>query len=171
MGISYPPHKVTPEAARDNATRAPGLSGMLSWRPNGEGETAMAEIERTSVRTSAETYVIEAEAVRLGPDVLVYIWGGERPHIGAVAAAQPRPSLADPDKISATASVLTYVGHKEDLVAREVAQTLAALLNTNIVVTAGIHWDGLSADGVGIVVERCREITAKLGDALRGKVV
>lgn len=129
----------------------------------------MTEIKHISVRTSAETYVIEAEAVRLGADVLVYIWGGERPHIGAVAAAQPRPSLADPDKTSATASVLTYVGHKEDQVAREAALALAARLNTNVVVTAGIHWDGLGADGVGIIVERCREITAKLTDALRGK--
>ncbi|MEE8334317.1 MAG: hypothetical protein V3R85_10745 [Alphaproteobacteria bacterium] len=129
----------------------------------------MKTIERTSVRTAAETYAVEAEAVRLGADVLVYIWGGERPHIGAVAAAQPRPSLADPDKTSATASVLTYVGHKEDQVARETALALAARLNTNVVVSAGIHWDGLSADGVGIIVDRCREITAKLTDALHGE--
>lgn len=127
----------------------------------------MTERERVSVRTSAETYVIEAEAVRLGADVLVYIWGGERPHIGAVAAAQPRPSLADPDQTSATASVLTYVGHKEDQVARETALALAARLNTNVVVTAGIHWDGLPADGVEIIVERCHELTARLVDALR----
>ena len=61
-------------------------------------------IERTTVRTTAKTYLVEAEAVRIGPDVLVYIWGGERPHIGSVAAAQPRPSLAVPDLKSATAS-------------------------------------------------------------------
>jgi len=130
----------------------------------------MTAIERTSVRTSAKTYVIKAEAVRLGADVLVYIWGGEKPHIGAVAAAQPRPSLADPNKTSATASVLTYVGHKEDQVAREAALALAARLNANVVVTAGIHWDGLAADGIGIIAERCREITAKLSTALRGRL-
>jgi len=122
--------------------------------------------ERLSVRTAEADYVVEAEAVRIGPDILVYVWGGERPHIGAVAAAQPRPSLADPAVTSATASVLAYVGHKEDDVAKRMAEAIAARLNANTVVTAGIHWDNLPADGVRIVVERCREITDRLIEGL-----
>lgn len=122
--------------------------------------------KRTSVRTLESDYVVEAEAVRIGPDILVYVWGGERPHIGAVAAAQPRPSLADPDKNSATASVLSYVGHKEDGVAKEMAEAISARFDTNAVVTAGIHWDDLPADGIRIVIDRCREITDKVIEAL-----
>ena len=62
------------------------------------------------------------------------------PHsIGAVAAAQPRPSLADPMRTSATASVFAYVGHKEDDLAKHAAETLAAALGTRVVVSAGIH--------------------------------
>lgn len=122
--------------------------------------------ERISVRSTGSSLLVEAEAVRIGPDVLVYIWGGERPHIGSVAAAQPRPSLADPDKRSATASVLCYVGHKEDTVAKETAEALAAALDTNVVVTAGIHWDDLPPDGVGAVVAGCREIAGKLKERL-----
>ncbi len=122
--------------------------------------------KRISVRTPEPDYVVEAEAVRIGPDILVYVWGGERPHIGAVAAAQPRPSLADPSKTSATASVLSYVGHKEDGVAKEMAEAISARFKTNAVVTAGIHWDDLPADGIQIIVDRCREITRKVIDAL-----
>ncbi len=124
--------------------------------------------ERISVRSSATTHTVEAEAVRIGGDVLVYIWGGEKPHIGSVAAAQPRPSLADPNKLSATASVLSYVGHKEDKVAKETAETLAAALDTNVVVTAGIHWDDLPPDGIADVVAGCREIAHKLIEKLAG---
>ena len=123
-------------------------------------------VKRVSVRTAEPDYVVEAEAVRIGPDILVYIWGGERPHIGAVAAAQPRPSLTDPSKTSATASVLSYVGHKEDGVAKEMAEAISARFKTNAVVTAGIHWDDLPADGIQIIVDRCREITGKVIDAL-----
>ncbi len=122
--------------------------------------------ERVHVSTSGPTYVVEAEAVRIGGDVLVWIWGGERPHIGAVAAAQPRPSLADAARTSATASVLTYLGHKEDTVAKAAAEALAAALDTNVVVTAGIHWDDLGADGVAAIFDRCEEIVAKLKCAL-----
>ena len=114
------------------------------------------QLKRLSVQTSESSYLVEAEAVRIGDDVLIYVWGGERPHIRAVAAAQPRPSLLDPDKTSATASVLSYVGHKEDAVAKETAEALAAALNTKVVVTAGIHWDELPPDGIDAVVTRCK---------------
>ena len=122
--------------------------------------------KRISVRTAEPDYVLEAEAVRIGPDILVYVWGGDRPHLGAVAAAQPRPSLADPDRTSATASVLSYVGHKEDGVAKEMAEALSARFKTNTVVTAGIHWDELSTEAIQIIMGRCREITQKVIDDL-----
>lgn len=124
------------------------------------------DTKHLSVRTQGPDYVVEAEAVRVGPDILVYVWGGERPHIGAVAAAQPRPSLADPSKTSATASVLSYVGHKEDGVAKEMAEAISARFNTNAVVTAGIHWDNLPPDGIQIIVDRCREILGQVIDGL-----
>lgn len=124
------------------------------------------DTKHLSVRTQGPDYVVEAEAVRIGPDILVYVWGGERPHIGAVAAAQPRPSLADPSKTSATASVLSYVGHKEDGVAKEMAEAISARFNTNAVVTAGIHWDNLPSDGIQIIVDRCREILGQVIDGL-----
>jgi len=122
--------------------------------------------ENIAVRTMEPDYVVEAKAVRIGPDILVYVWGGERPHIGAVAAAQPRPSLADPNKTSATASVLSYIGHKEDGIAKEMAEAISSRFKTNVVVTAGIHWDDLPSDGIQIIIDRCREITGKVLDGL-----
>src|SRR5262245_28791326 len=91
------------------------------------------------VATQTGVYDIEASAVWIGSDLLVSIWGGDRPHIGSVAAAQPRPSLKDPEATSATASVLTYLGHKDDVTAKFVAEALAGAFGTNVVVTAGIH--------------------------------
>ncbi len=128
--------------------------------------------ERISVTTPEPDYVVEAEAVRIGPDILVSVWGGERPHIGAVAAAQPRPSLADPNKTSATASVLSYVGHKEDGIAKEMGLAISARFKTNAVVTVGIHWDDLPAADIQIIGDRCREITDLLIAALeRGEAL
>ncbi|MDH3239515.1 MAG: hypothetical protein OEO83_02500 [Alphaproteobacteria bacterium] len=124
-------------------------------------------VQRIAFRTPEPDYVVEAEAVRIGPDILVYVWGGERPHIGAAAAAQPRPSLADPSKTSATASVLSYVGHKEDDLTKEMAEAISARCKTNVVVTAGIHWDELSSGGIEVVVDRCREITEMVIDAIQ----
>src|SRR5664279_5784419 len=105
-------------------------------------------VRRVAVRTAGAAWIVEAEATLIGGDVLVAIWGGGRPHIGAVAAASSRSSLADPAKTSATSSVLTYPGHKEDIVVKMAAEALSAALGTNVVVTAGLHWDDLPPGAV-----------------------
>jgi len=108
------------------------------------------------VRTNEGTYDLEASVRLIGQDLLVAIWGGEKPHIGAVAAAQPRPSLKDPEITSATASVICLPGHKEDELAKAVSEILAAALNTPVVVTAGIHWDNISEEGIQKVIENSK---------------
>jgi len=118
------------------------------------------------VKTDAGRYNLEATAVWIGPDLLVYIWGGEAPHIGAVAMAQPRPRLADPSVTSSTASVFTYVGHNEDLLAKQTAEALSAALQAKVVVTAGIHWDGLDQAGIETVVANSKALLGLLLERL-----
>lgn len=96
-------------------------------------------------------FLVEAMVQRLGGDLLVSIWGGAA-HIGAVAMAQSRPSIANPALLSATASVFCYVGHKEDEVVKTVSERLAAELGTKVVVVAGLHWDQLEPSGIDQVM-------------------
>ena len=119
-------------------------------------------LKKIKAQSKGRTRKVRAEAVWIGEDLLVYIWGGEKPHIGAAAMAQPRPSLADPSVISATASVFTYVGHKEDDLAKHAAETLSAALERKVVVTAGIHWDALDAAGIAEVKKNCAQLIADL---------
>jgi len=114
-----------------------------------------------SVQTDEDSYNLSASIRLIGEDVLVAIWGGEKPHIGAVAVAQPRPSLKDPEVTSATASVICFVGHKEDELAKASAEILAAALNTPVVVTAGIHWDNLDPKGIRRIIQNS-EILVKM---------
>ena len=112
----------------------------------------MDSVEFT-INTSKGEYDLSASVRQIGQDLLVAIWGGEKPHIGAVAMAQPRPSLKDPEVTSSTASVFSYVGHKEEELAKAAAEILAAAIKTNVVVTAGIHWDDLSPEGIQRVIK------------------
>lgn len=105
------------------------------------------------VETTTGSFDLEANVQWLGEDLLVAIWGGERPHIGAVSVAQSRPSLKNPANLSATASVFCFPGHKEDELAKAASEVLAATLNTRVVVTAGIHWDNLSKKGIDKAIE------------------
>ena len=77
----------------------------------------------------------------LGRDLAVTLAGGDQPHIGAVAVSQPRPSLAEGGGPSASTSVITLLGHKEDDLARSIAARLAAHTGAVVSVACGIHLD------------------------------
>ena len=109
-------------------------------------------ISEFTLSTQQGSFDLSASVRLIGEDLLVAIWGGEKPHIGAVAMAQPRPSLKNPATTSATASVFCYVGHKEDQLAKAAAEVLAAALNTRVVVTAGIHWDNIKKEEIQRVI-------------------
>lgn len=97
-------------------------------------------------RMSIETTVLD-----MGKDLCIIICGGEVPHLGAVAVAQARPSLKDPAQRSASTSVLTLPGHKEDEIVRTVAQCFAGATGRNTVVCCGIHVDDITADELKFV--------------------
>lgn len=71
--------------------------------------------------------------------VIVCVLGGEKPHVGAVAIGVPRPSLRDPSATSATSSVFTLIGHKDDEIARPFAEKFAKRTGQPAVVVAGVH--------------------------------
>ncbi len=109
-------------------------------------------------------YRIQLQAVSIGADLVVMVWGGTQPHVGAVAVSIPRPSLADPRVTSATTSVYALVGHKEDDLAKTMAQKVASTLQRKTVMTVGIHVEKISAEGIEIVKSNCRQaITNLLG--------
>lgn len=116
----------------------------------------MSEISRTSGRIT-----VRMRSIRMGRDLCIAIYGGDREHIGAVALALSRPSLDDPGRVSATASVLAAGGHKEDLLARRVALELAAGLDAAVSVSCGIHLDNASSEEIREVQRLVDEMTAE----------
>jgi hypothetical protein len=111
-----------------------------------------------TAKTDTEAYNVEAFVKKIGEDLLVVIWGGERPHIGAVAVAQSRPSLQHPKLTSATASVFCYPGHKDDIIAKEAAERISSALNRNVTVAAGMHWEGINEEGIKVAITNSREL-------------
>jgi hypothetical protein len=89
--------------------------------------------------TMVAGFPLRLRPMSMGEDICLLLSGGDAEHIGAVAVAQPRPSLADPARTSATASVIALPGHNEDLLARELALKVAGSLNVNVCVVCGIH--------------------------------
>lgn len=122
-----------------------------------------------ALSTSAPRLNLDARWLWAGEDLLVLVTGGQRPHLGAVAMAAPRPSLADPETTSATASVFCYPGHKEDELAKALALRLASGLGVKVTVAAGAHWDDLSGDDIAQVRANALELEDLLLPALRAE--
>ena len=111
-------------------------------------------------------YPLHSLSLLVGEDLVTCIWGGTQPHIGAVAIALPRPSIADPNVVSSTSSVFTVLGHKEDELVKMVSERLSARLQKNVVVTAGVHWDHLEEDAITEILDNCRALAEKVADVI-----
>ncbi|HOR00878.1 MAG TPA: hypothetical protein PLJ35_18850 [Anaerolineae bacterium] len=98
-------------------------------------------------------YWVEGTAIATGAGVTIHLSGGDRPHVGAVALGVPRPSLRDPARSSATVSVLTLTGHRDDELARPLAQLAAARLRQPVVVVVGVHVDGATPEDIARLSE------------------
>lgn len=119
-------------------------------------------MKRFLVDISKGRFKIHGVVQEVGQDILVSIWGGTRPHIGAVGMAIPRPSLSNPEKWSATSSNFTFVGHKEDILTKKISEKLASRLRKNVVVTAGVHWDSITPQEIKII----ENLAEKLSDRI-----
>lgn len=103
---------------------------------------------------SFATLTIEVE--RVGGDILILIRGGDRPHIGSVVLAIPRPSIADEKISSCTSSVLNVTGHKDEAICRAVAENFCKKFRAVTVCTGGFHVDNLSVAQIQEVVDACK---------------
>ncbi|MDO5380820.1 MAG: hypothetical protein Q4E98_08115 [Acidaminococcaceae bacterium] len=119
-------------------------------------------MKTTLLTAGSEPYAVTACVVCCGSDIAVVIGGGAAPHIGAVALASPRPSLKNNGAVSASASVLCRLGHKDDQPAREAALYLASRFNTNVTVTVGLHLDEAGADDIAALQQSLQQILHKV---------
>lgn len=109
--------------------------------------------------------IIYLNAIEVGKDLCVIISGGV-PHIGAVALSVARPSLLNPKMNSASTSVLTLTGHKDDEAVKYVAEELAARLVRNVVVTGGIHIENITKEQIDAVFVMLKELVQALINSL-----
>jgi len=96
------------------------------------------------------------EIKELGRDLVVIITGGDA-HVGAVSLSLSRKSLADANKLSASTSLLTVPGHKEEDIAIPLSKEITTRTGRNCVLVVGIHLDNITPEELGIIWENCRQ--------------
>lgn len=91
---------------------------------------------------------IRAEVTSLDEGVNVLLTGGELSHIGSVSVARPGEEVR----------TLTFLEHRERSVSEQWASVLARQMGAPAAVTCGIHYDGLTREDLGRVLELLDEM-------------
>ena len=96
---------------------------------------------------------------------------------GEKAGARPSPETLPPSKTRPSSEclpssetlppqTLSFGTHKEGAITEVWAAALAARLSMPCTVACGIHYDGLSREGIGQVMDACRELLEELAGRL-----
>jgi len=121
-------------------------------------------MKEISLITGEGKHQVCLRALFCGKDVSICIFGGDVPHIGAVAVAVQRKSLTGDGSDSASVSVICITGHKEDELARKIALRLSSKLLCNVTVSAGVHIDDASMDDITILSTNIEELMKNMID-------
>ena len=69
--------------------------------------------------------------------------------------------------MSATSSVLNYVGHKDEVICRYVAEKISRELNRRVVCTGGFHKDGILPEEIQEVQMMVEQMVERVVGRLR----
>jgi len=126
-------------------------------------------------------YDIHLEARGVGDDILAAVTGGTRPHVGAVALAEPpnapHPVTGERQKSGSAkgdgsgierndpcvlpqcrVSTLSAEGHKDAVIAEMAAHRLCEKYGVSVCVSAGVHVDGASVEEIALMVDNAKTL-------------
>jgi len=116
--------------------------------------------------TGTGVYTVNASLQLLGADVLISVWGGTRPHIGALSVSTPHPECTAEEGRSSTVLQFSFPGHRDDVVACRVSGRVAAALQRKVVVSAGIHVPDITPAGIDTVLANVDCLIEKISSLL-----
>ena len=99
---------------------------------------------------------LSAEWIRLEQGISVTVYGGDLAHIGAVSVADP----------SGEVKTLVFPGHKDQFIAKPWAEAIYQKTGLPVTVSAGIHYDNLSREGIARVLALAEDMRKELLEQL-----
>lgn len=118
--------------------------------------------ESLEVSAGEAKHKVTAIGIPTEDGIIVAVLGGEKSHVGAIGLGIPRQSLTNPSSISSTSSILTLTGHKDDQIARPVAEELAREFKQAVVVVAGIHVEEATRKDIKILLANSKKAVTEL---------
>ena len=87
----------------------------------------------------------------IGDDLVFFLGGGERPHIGGVVIAEPGKKVKS----------IRLTGHYDDIVLRPIAEAACKKYKKKIIAVGGVHVDNATKEEIDLVVQNCKNLIKK----------
>ena len=92
--------------------------------------------------------IIAADATITGSGVQIGLFGGDKPHIGAVGILDPAGKIM----------VTQFETHREGILCQQWCEALAKAGCIPAVVSAGVHYNNVGKDEIEQIVQLCDEL-------------
>ncbi|MDH7507025.1 MAG: hypothetical protein QHH15_04465 [Candidatus Thermoplasmatota archaeon] len=97
-------------------------------------------------------YKVYLERKKIGEDIIYFLGGGEKPHVGAIIICEPGKKT----------KVIKFKGHYDDIVLKPIAGTACKKYKTKIIAIGGIHIDNATKDEINLLVQNTHNLVKKL---------
>ena len=112
---------------------------------------------------------IKSVILPIGDHFLIAVSGGKA-HIGVAALGEPYVNRCKSKLSSSSLSLLTRIGHKEDVIAGKMASRLSAELEVPVLVCCGIHLDNITAEEIEEINQNTEILEGKILESLREEI-
>jgi len=97
-------------------------------------------------------YKVWLQRHQIGDDLVFFLGGGERSHIGGVVIVEPGKKI----------KAMRLSGHYDDIVLQPIAEAACKKYNTKVVAIGGVHVDNATKQEIDILVENCKKLGKKI---------
>ena len=116
-------------------------------------------LRQVEVQAGTGKYAVCLIGTITADGLIVQLLGGEKPHVGAVVLTVLRPDSIGNEKVKCNSTVVPRLGHREDDIAKPIAEEIAKALRQTVALVAGIHIDNATAEDIKILLENCHMAT------------
>jgi hypothetical protein len=97
-------------------------------------------------------YKVWLKREKIGDDLVFFLGGGERSHIGGVVIAEPRKKV----------KAVRLPGHYDDIVLLPIAKAACEKYKTKAVAIGGVHVEHATKKEIDLLVENCKELAKRI---------
>jgi hypothetical protein len=97
-------------------------------------------------------YKVWLTSHHIGDDLVFFLGGGQRAHVGGIVLAQPGKKV----------KAFRLTGHYDDIVLTPIAETACKKYKTKVIAVGGVHVDNATKEEIDLLVKNCEKLLQKI---------